>query len=116
MVKENIYEILQGFQREPCPEPDCPRGYELFQVRGWDYPALLETYQNAAEIAREFHIPSLVHVIDLTQPQGHSTSGSHERYKSAERLKWEEEFDGIKKMKEWIVANALIEEKELNII
>ncbi len=113
MVKENIYEILQGFQREPCPEPDCQRGYELYQVRGWDYPALLETYQNAAEIARQYHIPSLVHVIDLTQPQGHSTSGSHERYKSPERLKWEEEFDCVRKMRAWMIEQRIISEPEL---
>ena len=113
MVKENIYEILQGFQREPCPDDDCPRGYELFQVRGWDYPALLETYASAAEIARTHHIPALVHVIDLTQPQGHSTSGSHERYKSPERLKWEEEYDCIRKMREWMIAQRVITEPEL---
>src|SRR5512144_956828 len=70
MVKENIYEILQGFQRDPCPEPECQRGYELYQVRGWDYPALLETYASAAESAREHHIPHLVQVIEVTQPHG----------------------------------------------
>jgi pyruvate/2-oxoglutarate/acetoin dehydrogenase E1 component/TPP-dependent pyruvate/acetoin dehydrogenase alpha subunit len=113
MVKENIYDILQGFQREPCPEPECQRGYDLYQVRGWDYPALLETYANAAEIARHFHIPQLVHVIDVTQPQGHSTSGSHERYKSAERLKWEQEYDCIRKMREWMIAQGVIPEPEL---
>ncbi len=113
MVKENIYAILQGFQREPCPDPECQRGYELFQVRGWDYPALLETYASAAELAREYHIPSLVHVIDLTQPQGHSTSGSHERYKSPERLRWEEEYDCVRKMREWILGAHLISEPEL---
>ena len=116
MVKENIYEILQGFQREPCPEPDCQRGYELYQVRGWDYPALLETYQNASEIARQYHIPALVHVIDLTQPQGHSTSGSHERYKSPERLKWEDEFDCVRKMREWIIANHIASDPELDAL
>src|SRR5512140_1519244 len=99
MVKENIHDILLGFQRDPCPEPDCLRGYDLYQVRGWDYPALLETYSSAAEIARQFHIPQLVHVTDVTQPQGHSTSGSHERYKSPERLRFEEEFDCIRKMR-----------------
>src|SRR5215216_4156473 len=113
MVKENIYEILQGFQRELCSEDDCPRGYELYQVRGWDYPALLETFQNAAELARHYHVPALVHVIDLTQPQGHSTSGSHERYKSPERLKWEEEYDCIRKMREWIIEQHIITEPEL---
>ncbi len=113
MVKENIYEILQGFQREPCPEPDCQRGYDLYQVRGWDYPALLETYQSASEIARQYHIPALVHVIDLTQPQGHSTSGSHERYKSPERLKWEEEFDCVRKMRQWIIESRIATDPEL---
>ncbi len=113
MVKENIGAILQGFQRDPCPEPDCQRGYELFSVRGWDYPALLETYQAAAEIARTYHIPSLVHVTEMTQPQGHSTSGSHERYKSAERLKFEEEFDGVRKMRTWMIENRVISEPEL---
>jgi TPP-dependent pyruvate/acetoin dehydrogenase alpha subunit len=113
MVKENIYTILQGFQRDPCLEEECERGYELYQVRGWDYPALLETYANAAESAREHHIPQLVHVTDLTQPQGHSTSGSHERYKSPERLKWEEEYDCIRKMREWILDQRLILEPEL---
>jgi pyruvate/2-oxoglutarate/acetoin dehydrogenase E1 component/TPP-dependent pyruvate/acetoin dehydrogenase alpha subunit len=113
MVKENIYDILQGFQREPCPEPECQRGYDLYQVRGWDYPALLETYANAAEIARLYHIPQLVHVIDMTQPQGHSTSGSHERYKSLERLKWEQEYDCIRKMRAWMIEQGVISEPEL---
>ena len=113
MVKENINDILQGFQREACPEPECQRGYELYQVRGWDYPALLETYASAAEIARKYHIPSLVHVYDVTQPQGHSTSGSHERYKSPERMKFEEEFDCVRKMREWIISNRIISDPEL---
>jgi pyruvate/2-oxoglutarate/acetoin dehydrogenase E1 component/TPP-dependent pyruvate/acetoin dehydrogenase alpha subunit len=112
MVKENIYTILQGFQREPCPEPECERGYELYQARGWDYPALIETFASAAEIAREYHIPALVHVYDVTQPQGHSTSGSHERYKSPERLKFEEEFDCIRKIKEWMLENKIATEKD----
>ncbi|HLO31265.1 MAG TPA: thiamine pyrophosphate-dependent enzyme, partial [Anaerolineales bacterium] len=113
MVKENIYAILQGFQRDPCLEEDCERGYDLYQVRGWDYPALIETYANAAEIARQYHIPQLVHVIDVTQPQGHSTSGSHERYKTPERLKWEAEYDCIRKMREWIVEQRILSEPEL---
>jgi TPP-dependent pyruvate/acetoin dehydrogenase alpha subunit len=75
MVKENIHSILTGFQREMNGKPNSHRGYELYQVRGWDYPALVETFASAAEIAREYHIPALVHVHDLTQPQGHSTSG-----------------------------------------
>ena len=113
MVKENIHDILTGFQRDPCPEPDCLRGYDLYQVRGWDYPALLETYETAAGIARQFHIPQLVHVTEVTQPQGHSTSGSHERYKTPERLRFEEEFDCIRKMRAWIVENRLATDLEL---
>lgn len=113
MVKENIYTILRGFQRDPCPEPECERGYELFQVRGWDYPALIETYQSAAEIARQYHIPALVHVIEVTQPQGHSTSGSHERYKTPERLKWEEEFDCVTRMRKWMIENRVASDPEL---
>jgi 2-oxoisovalerate dehydrogenase E1 component len=113
MVKENIHAILQGFQRDPCLEEDCERGYDLYQVRGWDYPALLETYANAAEIARQYHIPQLVHVIDVTQPQGHSTSGSHERYKSPERLQWEQDYDCIRKMRQWIIEQGVVTEPEL---
>ena len=113
MVKENIHDILQGFQREPCPDPECPRGYDLYQVRGWDYPALLETYAASAEIARRYHIPQLVHVSEVTQPQGHSTSGSHERYKSPERLRFEEEFDCIRKIREWMIEKGVVTETEL---
>ncbi|MBI5840641.1 MAG: transketolase [Chloroflexi bacterium] len=113
MVKENIGAILQGFQRDPCPGKDCERGYDIYTVRAWDYPALLETYANAAEIAREYHIPSLIHVIDVTQPQGHSTSGSHERYKTPERLKWEQEFDCVTKMRQWMMDNRIISDLEL---
>lgn len=113
MVKENIGAILSGFQREPCPADDCDRGYDLYSVRAWDYPALIETYAAAAEIAREYHIPALVHVTEVTQPQGHSTSGSHERYKPAERLQWEQDFDGIKKMREWMLDQRLITDPEL---
>ncbi|HTP02145.1 MAG TPA: thiamine pyrophosphate-dependent enzyme [Anaerolineales bacterium] len=113
MVKENIYAILKGFQRDDCMEADCERGFDLYQVRGWDYPALLETYRKAADVARRYHIPSLVHVTDLTQPQGHSTSGSHERYKSPERLKWEEKFDCVRKMREWMIGSGVATEAEL---
>src|SRR5574339_215215 len=113
MVKENIFAIMQGFQRDPCMEDDCERGYDLYQVRGWDYPALIETYQNAAEIARTYHIPQLVHVTEVTQPQGHSTSGSHERYKTPERLRFEEEFDCIRKMREWMIDKGVATGVEL---
>ncbi len=113
MVKENIGAILAGFQRDPCPDEACMRGYDLYTVRAWDYPALIETYQAAADIAREYHIPALVHVIDVTQPQGHSTSGSHERYKSKERLKWEEEFDCVTKMRAWMIEHKIASDAEL---
>lgn len=117
MVKENIGTLLKGFERDPRTPPDkVHNGYDHYTVRAWDYPALVETYLSAAEIAREYHIPALVHVIDVTQPQGHSTSGSHERYKSAERLKWEEEFDGLKKMRQWMMDNRLISSSELDAL
>ncbi|MCX7755215.1 MAG: thiamine pyrophosphate-dependent enzyme [Anaerolineales bacterium] len=117
MVKENISAILKGFERDPDAPPDkIEHGYDIYTVRAWDYPALLETYATAAEIAREYHIPALVHVTEVTQPQGHSTSGSHERYKSPERLQWETEFDCIKKMREWILENGVASEAELNAL
>ncbi|BCY28869.1 alpha-ketoacid dehydrogenase subunit alpha/beta [Flavobacterium okayamense] len=110
-TKENISEILKGFQRD-----EDTNGYEILRVKGWDYPALVETYQKASNIARNEHIPVLIHVQELTQPQGHSTSGSHERYKSKERLEWETEFDCVAKMKEWMIANNIATEEELNEI
>jgi 2-oxoisovalerate dehydrogenase E1 component len=113
MVKENIYAILQGFQREDCLEEDCERGFDLYQVKGWDYPALLRTYTKAVASARRYHIPSLVHVTDLTQPQGHSTSGSQERYKTPERLQWDAEFDCILKMRQWMLGARVVTEAEL---
>lgn len=112
MVKENIHSVLQGFQREMNGRPKSQRGYELFQVRGWDYPALIETFASAAEIARTYHIPALVHVYDVTQPQGHSTSGSHERYKSPERLRFEEEYDCLRQFKAWMLDHKLATTKD----
>ncbi|UAM98815.1 transketolase [Polaribacter litorisediminis] len=97
-TKESISEILKGFQREH--EKD---GYEIFVINGWDYVQLVDVYQKAAKIAREEHVPVLIHVKELTQPQGHSTSGSHERYKDKERLQWEKEHDCITKFREWIL-------------
>ncbi|HCR71575.1 MAG TPA: transketolase [Anaerolineae bacterium] len=108
MTKGNVGKLLKGFEREN------DSGFNLYSVPAWDYPALVETYQNATDAAREHHIPALVHVTDVTQPQGHSTSGSHERYKSAERLKWEEEFDGLKKMREWMISERLFTSGELD--
>ncbi len=109
MVKENIGAALKGFERDR----ENQSGFDHYTVRGWDYPALVETYLSAAEIAREYHIPALIHIIEVTQPQGHSTSGSHERYKSAERLKWEEDFDGVTRMRAWMIQNRVLSEEEL---
>ncbi len=97
-TKGSISEALAGMQRT-----GEKKGYEIFVTRGWDYPHLCETYENAVRLAREEHIPVLIHVKEVNQPQGHSTSGSHERYKSEDRLKWETEFDCINKFKEWIL-------------
>ena len=107
MVKENISAILSGFQRDPCPAEACDRGYDIYAVPAWDYSSLIEIYQHAAEIARTYHIPSLVHVTEVTQPLGHSTSGSHERYKSKERLAWESEFDCLKRMRTWMISEGI---------
>jgi len=114
MVKENIHAILQGFERVPCPADKCDRGYNLYSVSGWDYPALLNTYQEAASFARQYHIPALVHVTEATQPLGHSTSGSHERYKSAERLQWEKDFDGLARFRAWMIENDIASAEELD--
>ena len=113
MVKENIYTILKGFERLPCPAEECDRGFDLYSVQAWDYPALLAVFSTAAETARKFHIPALVHTTHMTQPYGHSTSGSQERYKSPERLKWEAENDCIPKFKQWILENGIAQEKEM---
>ncbi|MDX5324972.1 MAG: transketolase [Bacteroidota bacterium] len=110
-TKENISEILKGFQRD-----EKNAGYEIITVKGWDYAGLVAAYEKAAKIAREEHVPVLIHVREMTQPQGHSTSGSHERYKNERRLKWEADFDCIKKMKEWILDNSYSNEEELEEI
>ncbi len=110
-TKESISEVLKGFQRE-----NGGKGYEIFKTKGWDYAHLCETYEKAVKVCREEHVPVLVHVEEVTQPQGHSTSGSHERYKSKERLQWELDFDCVKQMREWIIANALANNEELNAI
>ncbi len=107
-TKENISEILKGFQRDKNS-----KGYEIIEVNGWDYTALIHTYENASDIAREEHVPVLIHVKELTQPQGHSTSGSHERYKSIERLEWEKDNDCNKRFKEWIIENNIASAEEL---
>lgn len=110
IAKENISELLMGFQRPPG---ECCDGFDIYTVKGWDYPTLIEAYQKAIKVAREEHMPSIVHVSELTQPQGHSTSGSHERYKSKERLEWEHEYDCIKKFREWIISQGYSTAEEL---
>lgn len=108
-TKEDISEILKGFQRETDTN-----GYEIYKVRGWDYPALCETYERAIKVCREEHVPVLIHVVEMTQPQGHSTSGSHERYKSKERLSWEEEHDCLLQMRKWMITSAISTEAEID--
>lgn len=110
-TKGSISKVLEGFRRN-----EKEKGYEIFNVRGWDYAGLLATYQQAEKICREEHVPVLVHVEEVTQPQGHSTSGSHERYKSKERLAWEVEHDCIAKMKQWILEDVLVVPEELEEI
>ena len=111
-TKENISEILKGFQRDKGKS----NGYEIFKVKAWDYPALVETYEKAVKVAREEHCPVLVHVIEVTQPQGHSTSGSHERYKSEERLAWETAYCCVRKFREWIETNNIATKDELDTL
>jgi len=108
-TKEDISEILKGFQRE-----DGTNGYEIFKVRGWDYVALCETYERAIEVCRREHVPVLIHVTEMTQPQGHSTSGSHERYKSKDRLAWEDEHDCLIQMRKWMIDTAIATAQELD--
>ncbi len=112
MTKENMFELLSGFQRKDGDET----GYNVYQVKGWDYPALIETYRKAVSETRKHHIPALIHVVELTQPQGHSTSGSHERYKSKERLEWEREHDCLLAMREWLMESGIATAQELDEI
>ena len=110
-TKSSISKALAGFQRNGDGE-----GLEIFAVKGWDYVGLMEAYQKAATLARDFHIPSLIHVEEVTQQQGHSASGSHERYKSGERLQFELDFDCNTKFREWIFSEGFATEEELQII
>ena len=110
-TKENISEILKGFQRDKNA-----KGYEILRVKGWDYANLMATYEEAAKIAREEHVPVLIHVNELTQPQGHSTSGSHERYKDKDRLNWEAKNDCNVKMRDWLLENNIATDEELQTI
>ena len=110
-IKESISDALSGFARD-----ESSKGFEILTVNGWDYPNLVNTYQYAGEFARKNHIPVLIHVKELTQPLGHSTSGSHERYKSKERLEWEKEFDCNSMMRKWIIENGIANEEELLVL
>ena len=110
-TKGDISEALKGFKKDKNSN-----GFEILKVKGWDYVELMKTYEKAERICRNKHIPVIIHVRELTQPLGHSTSGSHERYKSKERLDWEKEFDCLKKMREWILQNKLVTKDELDKI
>jgi len=112
LAKRDLTEMLSGFRRRQ----GAREGLDIYQVRGWDYPALVETYLLAADVVRREHAPAVLHVAEVTQPQGHSTSGSHERYKSPERLAWEQEYDGLRKMREWMLATGLASAEELDAI
>lgn len=112
IAKENISEILKGFEFDD----GTGQGFNIYSAKGWDYPGLISMYEEGIKIVREKHIPAIFHVIEVTQPQGHSTSGSHERYKSKERLEWEKEFCCIVQMKKWMIANAISTEEELDKI
>jgi 2-oxoisovalerate dehydrogenase E1 component len=107
--KEDISEILSGFETNECGE-----GYRVYKVKGWDYPALLAAYREGTEHARNEHTPVLFHITELTQPQGHSTSGSHERYKSKERLEWETEHDCVTRFRKWILDSKIASAEEMD--
>jgi len=110
-TKQSISEILRGFEKD-----HTQTGIRIFTAKAWDYPALVDMYEKGIEICRSEHVPVLFHITEVTQPQGHSTSGSHERYKSKERLTWEEEYDCLRKFREWILKSALASAEELDAI
>lgn len=110
-TKESISKALSGFQRT-----DTEQGYEILTAKGWDYAGLCAVYEQAAQICRQEHVPVLIHVQEMTQPQGHSTSGSHERYKTKERLAWEAEYDCIKQMRAWILEKGMATAAQLDLI
>jgi TPP-dependent pyruvate/acetoin dehydrogenase alpha subunit len=110
-TKGSISDALKGMNKE-----NGTNGLNIYKVKGWDYAGMCEVFEEGIRLARETHTPALFHVEEITQPQGHSTSGSHERYKTPERLEWEKEWDSYKKMREWIISNALAEEEELSEI
>jgi pyruvate/2-oxoglutarate/acetoin dehydrogenase E1 component/TPP-dependent pyruvate/acetoin dehydrogenase alpha subunit len=108
ITKHSLADMLAGFQRN-----DEERGFEIFRVKAWDYEGLIRTYQAAEHLARSAHVPSIIHVTEATQPQGHSTSGSHERYKSKERLAWEKDHDCLTRMRDYLIERGIIGDKEL---
>lgn len=110
IVKENLYDMLCGFKRSP----DAKQGFDVYLAHGWNYPELVLTFRQAVSTARKEHIPAIIHIVELTQPQGHSTSGSHERYKSPERLAWEAEYDGLNRFRRWILAERLATSEQLD--
>jgi pyruvate/2-oxoglutarate/acetoin dehydrogenase E1 component/TPP-dependent pyruvate/acetoin dehydrogenase alpha subunit len=112
ITKGDLSSVLSGFRRDPGSR----EGYDLYTVKGWDYAGLCETYLNAAQIVRAEHVPAIVHVVELTQPQGHSTSGSHRRYKTPERLAWEEECDGLRRMRRWILEQGIAAQSEVDTL
>ncbi len=110
-TKGSISEALKGLQKK-----DDTNGIDIYKLKGWDYAGMCEVLETAIQKIRDTHTPALFHVEEITQPQGHSTSGSHERYKTAERLEWEKEWDSLKQMREWIIANSLADNEELSVI
>lgn len=112
VTKGNISELLKGFQREQKSK----QGFDVYTVKAWDYPSLCETYIAAATIVRHEHVPAVIHVTEVTQPLGHSTSGSHERYKSAERMRFEVEFDANRRMRDWMIAQGIATAAELDVM
>ena len=110
-IKKSISEALKGFQRDKENN-----GFEIFKAKGWDYTELIETYKKGVEICRKEHIPVLFHITEVTQPQGHSTSGSHERYKDENRMQWEKEYDCLNQMRKWILENNIASSNDLDKI
>ncbi len=110
-TKGSISDVLAGFQKN-----DDSNGFDIYKLKGWDYASMCEVLEPAIEKIRDTHTPAIFHIEEITQPQGHSTSGSHERYKNTERLSWEKEWDCIKQMRSWIIENALASEEELKLI
>src|SRR5256712_11459743 len=106
-TKASISDVLRGFS------PDDRPGIDIYVTRGWDYTALIETYATSIDKVRREHKPALIHVTEMTQPQGHSTSGSHERYKSKERLRFEAEYDCVARMRDWVIESGIASETQL---